>query len=99
MPDNEDARTWFNCVEEMVFIDDDFNSDLTYQSSGNIAIQRRKIQAVQAAYIVCLYQNWEGADASKSRIRRYRFATLVSVSVPFSLYLISVLMYQRPLVI
>ncbi|KAJ5857401.1 hypothetical protein N7455_008295 [Penicillium solitum] len=80
MPDNEDARTWFNCVEEMVFIDDDFNSDLTYQSSGNMAIQRRKIQAVQAAYIVCLYQNWEGADASKSRIRRYRFATLVSTA-------------------
>ncbi|KOS47469.1 hypothetical protein ACN38_g1623 [Penicillium nordicum] len=80
MPDNEDARTWFNCVEEMVFIDDDFNSDLTYQSSGNIAIQRRRIQAVQAAYIVCLYQNWEGTDASKSRIRRYRFATLVSTA-------------------
>ncbi|KAJ5192745.1 hypothetical protein N7449_008887 [Penicillium cf. viridicatum] len=80
MPDNEDARTWFNCVEEMGFIDDDFNSDLTYQSSGNMAIQRRKIQAVQAAYIVCLYQNWEGVDASKSRIRRYRFATLVSTA-------------------
>ncbi|KAK4869941.1 hypothetical protein LT330_005665 [Penicillium expansum] len=80
MPDNEDARTWFNCVEEMVFIDDDFNSDLTYQSSSNMSIQRRKIQAVQAAYIVCLYQNWEGADASKSRIRRYRFATLVSTA-------------------
>ncbi|KAJ5520380.1 hypothetical protein N7463_000833 [Penicillium fimorum] len=80
MPDNEDARTWFNCVEEMVFIDDDFNSDLTYQPSEKMAMQRRKIQAVQAAYIVCLYQNWEGTDASKSRIRRYRFATLVSTA-------------------
>lgn len=99
MPDNEDARTWFNCVEEMVFIDDDFNSDLTYQSSSNMSIQRRKIQAVQAAYIVCLYQNWEGADASKSRIRRYRFATLVSVSVPSGLHIVSLLMYQRLLVI
>jgi hypothetical protein len=94
MPDNEDARTWFNCVEEMVFIDDDFNSDLAYQSSGDMVIQRRKIQAVQAAYIVCLYQNWEGTDASKSRIRRYRFATLVSVSVSSSLYLISVLIIK-----
>ncbi|KAJ5154309.1 uncharacterized protein N7500_009748 [Penicillium coprophilum] len=80
MPDNEDARVWFNCVEEMVFIDDDFNSDLTYQSSDKMAMQRRKIQAVQVAYIVCLYQNWEGTDASKSRIRRYRFATLVSTA-------------------
>lgn len=99
MPDNEDSRTWFNCVEEMVFIDDDFNSDLTYQSSDNMVIQRRKIQAVQAAYIVCLYQNWEGTDASKSRIRRYRFATLVSVSVPSSPYLTSLLIYCRLLVI
>ncbi|OQE18909.1 hypothetical protein PENFLA_c020G01697 [Penicillium flavigenum] len=85
MPDNEDARTWFNCVEEMVFIDDDFNSDLTYHSSGDMANQRRKIQAVQAAYIVCLYQNWEGTDASKSRIRRYRFATLVSTARDISI--------------
>jgi hypothetical protein len=80
MPDNEDARTWFNCVEEMVFIDDDFNSNMSYPPCGSMASQRRKIQALQAAYIVCLYQNWEGTDASKSRIRRYRFATLVSVS-------------------
>jgi hypothetical protein len=99
MPDNEDARTWFNCVEEMVFMDDDFNSDLTYRSSDKMAMQRRKIQAVQAAYIVCLYQNWEGTDASKSRVRRYRFATLVSVSVPPSLCPTSLLMYRRRLVI
>jgi hypothetical protein len=85
MPDNEDARTWFNCVEEMVFIDDDFNSDMTYPPCGSMVAQRRKIQALQAAYIVCLYQNWEGTDASKSRIRRYRFATLVSVSGYYSL--------------
>ncbi|CAG7962578.1 unnamed protein product [Penicillium salamii] len=80
MPENEDAKTWFNCVEEMVFIDDDFNSDMTYPPCGSMATQRRKIQALQAAYIVCLYQNWEGTDASKSRIRRYRFGTLVSTA-------------------
>lgn len=80
LPDNEDARMWFNCVEEMVFIDDDFNSDLNHPSTNSMAIHRRKIQILQAAYIVCLYQNWEGSDSSKSRIRRYRFATLVSVS-------------------
>jgi hypothetical protein len=78
MPDNEDARMWFNCVEEMVFIDEDFNSDSA--PPPELVAYRRKIQALQAAYMVCLYQNWEGTDASKSRIRRYRFATLVSVS-------------------
>ncbi|KAJ5892121.1 uncharacterized protein N7473_008349 [Penicillium subrubescens] len=80
MPDNEDARTWFNCVEEIVFIDDDFNSDAIYSVSNNMAIYRRKVQVLQAAYIVCLYQNWEGTDSSKSRIRRNRFATLVSTA-------------------
>lgn len=70
---------WFNCVEEMVFIDDDFNSDMDYPSTNSIVIHRRKIQILQAAFNVCLYQNWEGTDSSKGRIRRYRFATLVSV--------------------
>lgn len=80
MPDNEDARMWLNCVEEIVFIDDDFNSDLSNSSAGSLAAHRRKIQILQAAFVVCLFQTWEGTDSSKSRIRRYRFATLVSVS-------------------
>ena len=80
MPDNEDARMWLNCVEEIVFIDDDFNSDLNYPASNNMTIHRPKLQALQAAYIVCLYQNWEGSDSSKSRIRRFRFANLVSTA-------------------
>ena len=76
--DNEDAKTWFNCVEEMVFTDEDFNSDPAYPF--NPAANRRKIQALQASYMVCLFQNWEGADASKKRIRRSRYGTVVSVS-------------------
>jgi len=80
LPDNEDARMWLNCVEEIVFIDDDFNSDMNYPAAKNMAIHRPKLQALQAAYIVCLYQNWEGSDSSKSRIRRFRFANLVSTA-------------------
>lgn len=63
----------------MVFTDEDFNSNLTYSAFGGIATYKRNVQSLQAAYMVCLYQNWEGNDSSKSRIRRYRFATLVSV--------------------
>ncbi|KAH7093536.1 zinc finger, C2H2 type domain-containing protein [Paraphoma chrysanthemicola] len=76
------ARLWFDCVEEMVFSDDHFCSDF-FSFSGREAtsqeVQKAKIQAVQAAYMVCLYQNWDGSDASRRRIRRYRFSTLVSV--------------------
>ncbi|KAK5652309.1 hypothetical protein OQA88_10659 [Cercophora sp. LCS_1] len=81
--DNEDARIWFNCVEEMVFTDDDFCSDveLTGETSPQSVLSSwRKLQALQASYIVCLAQNWEGTDASKRRIRRHRFGTVVSVA-------------------
>lgn len=82
--DIEDARVWFNCVEEMVFTDDDFCSDVEPSSEvappTNVLASRRKLQALQASYVVCLYQNWEGADSSKRRIRRHRFSTVVSVA-------------------
>lgn len=82
---------WFNCVEEIVFIDDDFSCNLQTQPalgrSSTVppvlfdpASQKRTIQVLQASYIVCLYQNWEGSDESKQRIRRYRFSTVVSVA-------------------
>ncbi|KAL4960076.1 uncharacterized protein BDV14DRAFT_211935 [Aspergillus stella-maris] len=79
--DNDNAQVWFNCVEELVFIDEDFNSNFSFSSgSGNFGAYRSKIQALQAAYMVCLYQTWEGDDASKRRVRRNRFATLVSTA-------------------
>ncbi|KAL2831568.1 hypothetical protein BDW59DRAFT_131602 [Aspergillus cavernicola] len=78
--DNDNARMWFNCVEELVFIDEDFNSDLSFTSPSTISSHRHKFQALQAAYMVCLYQTWEGNDASKRRVRRNRFATLVSTA-------------------
>ncbi|KAL2754156.1 hypothetical protein ACRALDRAFT_1063086 [Sodiomyces alcalophilus JCM 7366] len=81
--DNENAKLWFNCIEEMVFNDDDLCSETLYTLDTGVLIpatQKRKIQALQAAYMVCLYQNWEGTDASKQRIRRYRYSTVVSVA-------------------
>ncbi len=79
--DIEAAKTWFNCIEEMVFIDDDFCSDTlcTDTAPFNPLLNRRKIEALQAAYMVVLFQNWEGTDASKRRMRRYRYSNIVSV--------------------
>ncbi|GFF38041.1 C2H2 type zinc finger domain protein [Aspergillus udagawae] len=76
LEDNDNARMWFNCVEEAVFADEDFNRDPV--SPFHPVRDRQKMQALQAAYMVCLYQNWEGTDASKKRIRRHRFSTVVS---------------------
>jgi hypothetical protein len=81
--DNENARNWFDSVEEMAFSDEDFcdNSRAGSPSQMNFdpCNSRRKVQALQAAYAVCLYQNWEGSDRNKRRIRRYRYSTVVAV--------------------
>lgn len=73
MADRSNARTWYNAVEEIVFSDNDFCDE-------EAAATLSKVQAMQAAYIVCLYQNWEGDERSKRRIRRQRFSALVSAA-------------------
>ncbi|RSM19509.1 hypothetical protein CDV31_001669 [Fusarium ambrosium] len=78
--DNELARTWFNSVEEMVFNDDAFCDDAPYCPLLNPVQGIDKIQALQAGYLVCTYQNWEGNDNSKRRARRHRFNSLVSAA-------------------
>ncbi|KAF5597360.1 C2H2 transcription factor [Fusarium pseudoanthophilum] len=86
--DNEHAKIWFNCVEEIVFTDDDFcNDPLNNQDTLLLSpIQNiSKIQALQAAYMVCLYQGWEGTEANKRRIRRYRFSTVISMARDFGI--------------
>ncbi|KAL2192657.1 hypothetical protein P885DRAFT_47133 [Corynascus similis CBS 632.67] len=51
--DNEDAKMWFNCVEEMVFTDDDFCRDIEPPAASEITLpeNQRKLQALQAAYL------------------------------------------------
>ncbi|KAG4281753.1 hypothetical protein FPRO06_10657 [Fusarium proliferatum] len=86
--DNEQAKIWFNCVEEIVFTDDDFcNDPLNNQDTPllNPVQNISKIQALQAAYMVCLYQGWEGTEANKRRIRRYRFSTVISMARDFGI--------------
>jgi hypothetical protein len=69
----------------MTFGDDVFCENSTAGLEAhtfNSTESRQKVQALQAAYAVCLYQNWEGTDISKRRIRRYRYSTVVAVHLP-----------------
>ncbi|OAP55566.1 hypothetical protein AYL99_10539 [Fonsecaea erecta] len=81
--DTESAKKWFNCVEEMVFDDEDFCDDaptgLSYAAS-DLRWRRRKVRALQASYMVCLFQNWEGTTSSKRRIRRQRFSMVIAAA-------------------
>ncbi|KAK6384966.1 hypothetical protein LTS17_002529 [Exophiala oligosperma] len=81
--DRDNAKMWFNCIEELVFTDDDLLGDSDFSveyGSKHFSSSRNKIQALQAAYMVLLFQNWEGIDKSRRRARRERFSTLVSVA-------------------
>lgn len=75
---SESANVWRTCVEEIVFQDDDLCDDEKH-SGHSPSLQR--IQSLQAAFIVALFQNWDGDEATKRRIRRFRYSTMVAVSV------------------
>lgn len=80
--DRDNAKTWFNCIEELVFTDGHLLDDsvFTIDCGSDIAgSAKQKVQALQAAYMVCLFQNWEGSDQSKRRIRRHRYSTVIGV--------------------
>lgn len=79
--DSNQARLWFNCVEELVFNSDDFCDDAlppTCRDTGEVKWRHEKLRSLQAAYMVLLYQTWEGTDSSKRRVRRMRFSMVIA---------------------
>lgn len=77
------ANIWFNSVEELVFLDEALlDESITVDDSTSCddeAVYRR-LEAIQAAYLICLIQYWEGVKLSKRRIRRNRYAIVLDVS-------------------
>ncbi|KAF3394654.1 hypothetical protein F1880_005444 [Penicillium rolfsii] len=79
--DNQNAEIWFDTVEEMVFDDESLQeeyADARVNESANG--KSKKLETLQAAYLVCLFQNWEGSEITQRRIRRRRYSTVVAVS-------------------
>ncbi|KAJ9361792.1 transcriptional regulator family: C2H2 zinc finger and Fungal Specific TF [Paecilomyces variotii] len=76
------AGFWFDIVEELVFTSPllDFECSRSYSCDCNRPVSRKKLQALQGAYCVCLYQNWDGSDKAKRRIRNQRFTVLVTAA-------------------
>ncbi|EXJ91674.1 hypothetical protein A1O3_00224 [Capronia epimyces CBS 606.96] len=79
--DNSRAKLWFDAVEKMVFYD-----ETTYNVEEGSCVPcppdrlEARLRALQASYAVCLYQNWEGRDAAKGRIRRQRYSMVISLA-------------------
>lgn len=81
--DRLNARFWYDYVEEMVFDDPYFTLPISNHGLQQLKMhcnyKRRTVQAIQAAYTVCIYQNWDGSPAARLRIRRRRFGDVIAV--------------------
>ncbi|KAL5343059.1 hypothetical protein BJX70DRAFT_394487 [Aspergillus crustosus] len=78
---HRNAKLWCNSAEEIVFADQHFKRAVTIgNGSEALALRRDALKALQAAYLMCLLQNWEGNDDSKKRITRVRFGMVTAIA-------------------
>jgi hypothetical protein len=79
--DTREVRLWFDVVEKAVFSEDCLQEALTGSSQGHIYSRHELLRALQASFLVCAYQNWEGSNKTKERIRRLRYSMIVAVCI------------------
>jgi hypothetical protein len=77
--DVEDARTWIDLAETFVFSASILSSETTERDSREVDIEPYKV--IQAGYLICLLQNWEGNETVKRRVRHHRFTAVIAVSI------------------
>lgn len=78
----EQARSLYDLIEILVFtaLDTAIDSiDNGYASSAEITASQL-LEILQAAYLVVVYQNWDGSPIGRRRIRRQRFSQVVEAS-------------------
>jgi hypothetical protein len=81
-PHNEDiqgARKWLDSSEELIFNHECFR-DTQSHGKNDMIWRRERLQRIQAGYLVCSLQKREGQKEAQARIRRYRHASMVTVS-------------------
>ncbi|KAL3460936.1 hypothetical protein BJX64DRAFT_174321 [Aspergillus heterothallicus] len=79
---SRNAKLWFDCAEELIFADEHFRRAVSTcdRTTEDFHIRRDVVKALQAAYLMCLLQNWEGDSNGKRRIRRVRFSVVTSIA-------------------
>ncbi|KAG0650977.1 hypothetical protein D0Z07_2886 [Hyphodiscus hymeniophilus] len=77
--DASGARDWLEVAEESIFKDKWLSSYLANSVNDCFVSNRAQVTQLQAAFFICILQNWEGSDSAKTRIRRSRHGMLVAV--------------------
>lgn len=75
------AGVVFDAIEDAVFSNEVFSSDLTPASEhcSDFKGHMDQLEILLAAYCVCLYQTWEGSKIAKRRVRRERYNQIICV--------------------
>jgi hypothetical protein len=77
--DASGAREWLEIAEESIFKEKWLSGCLANSVGDRDMSNRAQVALLQAAFFICILQNWEGGDDAKTRIRRSRHAMLVAV--------------------
>ncbi|CAK7221897.1 hypothetical protein SBRCBS47491_004686 [Sporothrix bragantina] len=56
------------------------NNELAWQNSTHTARRRAQVARLQAAFLVCLYQTWEGAPRGRRRARQTRYTAVIALA-------------------
>ncbi|KIW63366.1 hypothetical protein, variant [Phialophora macrospora] len=72
------ARSWLDVVEEVVFQHPLLSEHpVAPTCEGQVMSLRERLELIQAALLISVLQNWEGSEASRRRIRRSRFSSVI----------------------
>ena len=80
--DVQRARQWLDSAEELIFSHDCFRD--TKSDTSDPAWRKARLRSAQAGYLICSLQKREGSAETQARVRRYRHASMVTVSVDLS---------------
>jgi hypothetical protein len=77
--DTKAARKWLDSIEELIFSHECFRDNPSPRGNDPMW-KKERLQSMQAGYLVCSLQKREGSGEAQARIRRYRHASMVTVS-------------------
>ena len=78
--DAELAREWFDSAEQFAFQELSGLNELEEDNVCNQHSMQTDLSTLQASFLMCCLQNWEGNKEAKTRIRRQRYSSLIEAA-------------------
>ncbi|PYI07315.1 hypothetical protein BO78DRAFT_313470 [Aspergillus sclerotiicarbonarius CBS 121057] len=76
--DRAQAHTWLDRTEQLVFSGRSFQETGTGPVSYTGSSKREFLQELQAGFLICVCQYWEGSSQSRERTRQLTYSSLIA---------------------